>query len=156
MKPDKTTVDTILFNGNIQTVDDSLTVVQAIAIHDGNIVAVGSNEEMLATYTATKLIDLEGKNVLPGLIDPHCHFYGYGMSMRNADLRGTSNWDEVLAIVVEHEKANSTGWILGRGWDQNDWEAKDYPTKKELDALFPDQPVALTRIDGHAVIANTA
>lgn len=156
MKPDKTTVDTILFNGNIQTVDDSLTVVQAIAIHNGNIVAVGSNEEILATYTATKLIDLEGKNVLPGLIDPHCHFYGYGMSMRNADLRGTSNWDEVLAIVVEHEKANSTGWILGRGWDQNDWEAKDYPTKKELDALFPDQPVALTRIDGHAVIANTA
>lgn len=156
MKPDKTTVDTILHNGFIQTVDDSLTVVQAIAIHNGNIVAVGSNEVILATYIATKLIDLEGENVLPGLIDPHCHFYGYGMSMRNADLRGTSNWEEVLEIVVDHQKANPTGWVLGRGWDQNDWEVTDYPTNEKLNLLFPDQPVALTRIDGHAVIANTA
>ena len=156
MNPDKTDVGTILFNGSIQTVDDSLTVVQAIAIQDGRIVAIGTTEEIKSKFAASESIDLEGKNVYPGLIDPHCHFYGYGMSIRNADLRGTSSWDEVLAIVVKHQKANPTGWVLGRGWDQNDWEAKEYPSNKELDALFPDQPVALTRIDGHAVIANTA
>ena len=156
MKPDKTTVDTILHNGSIQTVDDSMTVVQAMAIHDGNVVALGSNENVLSSYSSSGLIDLEGKNVLPGLIDPHCHFYGYGMSLRNADLRGTSSWEEVLEVVQKHQKANPTGWVLGRGWDQNDWEKKDYPTNEKLDALFPDQPVALTRIDGHAVIANSA
>ena len=156
MKPDKTIVDTVLYNGSIQTVDDSLTVVQAIAINDGNVLAVGTSEEILAAFTSSDLINLEGKNALPGLIDPHCHFYGYGLSMRNADLQGTSNWDEVLAIVVEHQKANPSGWILGRGWDQNDWGVTDYPTNERLNALFPDQPVALTRIDGHAVIANTA
>lgn len=154
MKPDKTAVDTIIHNGLIQTVDDSLSVVQAIAILDGNVVGLGSNEEVMAAFSTSNMIDLEGKNALPGLIDPHCHFYGYGMSLRNADLRGTSNWDEVLEIVKEHQKTTPTGWVLGRGWDQNDWDVKEYPTNEKLNELFPDQPVVLTRIDGHAVIAN--
>ncbi len=155
MTPDRSIVDTILFNGAIQTVDDSMTVVQAIAIHNGSIAEVGTTEDILAAYKATETIDLKGKNVYPGFIDPHCHFYGYGLTLRNADLSATSNWDEVLTIIKDHQTASPSYWVLGRGWDQNDWDIKEYPINEKLNQLFPDRPAVLTRIDGHAVIANS-
>ena len=156
MKPDKALVDSIIYNGSIQTVDDSLTVVEAMAIQGGVIIDVGSTGEIQTKYSATESINLKGKNAYPGLIDPHCHFYGYGMSMRNADLRGTLKWEDVLDVVINHDNANPSEWVLGRGWDQNDWEDKTYPTNEQLNALFPSRPAVLTRIDGHAVVANSA
>lgn len=146
--------DLILFNGQIQTVDDSLNVVSAIAFADGKILALGSDAEIKAGYSAKESIDLKGANAYPGLIDPHCHFYGYGLTLRHADLKGTTSWENVLEKLQEHQTENPSNWVLGRGWDQNDWEEKAYPTKTSLDALYPDKPALLTRIDGHAVIAN--
>lgn len=155
MAPEKTAVDTIYFNGKIQTVDDSLTVVEALAIKGGLIEAIGTSEDIQAKYNAQESIDLEGRNMYPGLLDPHCHFYGYGMTLRNANLTGTDSWESVLEAVQQHQSENPTEWVLGRGWDQNDWEEKQYPTNEKLNELFPDKPAMLTRIDGHAVIANS-
>jgi predicted amidohydrolase YtcJ len=151
-----TQADLILFNGQIQTVDDSLSVVSAIAFLDGRIVGLGSDKEVRAAFSAKENIDLDGANAYPGLIDPHCHFYGYGLTLRHADLKGTTSWEGVLQKLKEHQAINPTSWVLGRGWDQNDWESKEYPTKAALDSLYPDKPVVLTRIDGHAVIVNQA
>ena len=155
MSQEKTTIDAIYFNGKIQTVDDSLTVVEAIAIKDGTIEAVGTSEEISAAYSATEIINLEGKNMFPGLIDPHCHFYGYGITLRNANLTGTESWEAVLEAIQLHQSENPSNWVLGRGWDQNDWKEKQYPTNEILNELYPDKPAMLTRIDGHAVIANS-
>lgn len=148
------TADLVLYNGQIQTVDDSLTVVSAIAFSDGRIIGLGSDEEIKERFDARESIDLNGANAYPGLIDPHCHFYGYGLTLRNAGLTGTSSWEDVLEKLQQHQNENPSNWVLGRGWDQNDWEEKVYPTKTSLDSLYPDKPVLLTRIDGHAVIAN--
>lgn len=147
-------VDLVLYNGQIQTVDDSLTVVSAIAFSDGRIIGLGSDAEIKERFDARESIDLNGANAYPGLIDPHCHFYGYGLTLRNADLRGTSSWEGVLEKLQQHQNENPGSWVLGRGWDQNDWDEKVYPTKTLLDSIYPDRPAVLTRIDGHAVIAN--
>ena len=154
MPPEKTAVDTIYINGKIQTVDDSLTVVEALAIKGGLIQAVGTSEKIQEAYKAKETVDLEGRHMYPGLLDPHCHFYGYGMTLRNADLTGTDSWESALEAVQLHQSENPTEWVLGRGWDQNDWEEKQYPTNEKLNELYPDKPAMLTRIDGHAVIAN--
>ena len=151
----KTQVDQIFHNGTIYTVDETFSTAEAMAIKDGIIVAVGKEDAIIGKYAASDIIDLEGGFVYPGLIDAHCHFVGYGMSLQNADLTGTSSFEEIIEILIEYQAKYPSEWILGRGWDQNDWERKEFPTKDKLDLAFPGKPVLLTRIDGHGAIAST-
>ncbi len=148
-------VDTIVVNGVIYTVDTSFSTAQAMAIKDGLIVATGTDAEILASYTATEKIDAKGQAVYPGFIDAHAHFVGYGKSLFQVDLFGTTSWEEAVERVKVFAAAHpELAWIEGRGWDQNKWPGKKYPTNALLNSLFPNTPVVLQRIDGHAAIAN--
>ncbi|MFW5792784.1 MAG: amidohydrolase [Bacteroidota bacterium] len=152
---DNTIMDLILHNATVYTVDNDFTIVESIAVKDGKIIETGTSKNILGKYSAKKVIDCEGKYIYPGLIDPHSHFFGYGKSLINADLMGSKSFDEVIKRIYEHHKKYQSEWILGRGWDQNEWEIKEYPNKKQLDDVFPNTPVLLKRVDGHAAIANT-
>ena len=148
-------VDTIVVNGVIYTVDSSFSTAQAMAIKDGIIVATGTDAEILAAYTATEKIDAKGQAVYPGFIDAHAHFVGYGKSLFQVDLFGTTSWEEAVERVKVFAAAHpELAWIEGRGWDQNKWPGKKYPTNALLNTLFPNTPVVLQRVDGHAAIAN--
>jgi len=148
-------VDTIIHHAVIYTVDSAFTIAEAMAVKDGKIVAVGKNEEIMGKYTATDNIDAKGDAVYPGFIDAHAHFVGYGRSLFQADLFGTNSWEETVARIKTFAEAHpDLLWIQGRGWDQNRWPGKTYPTNEELNQLFPDKPVVITRVDGHASIAN--
>ena len=146
--------DFVVINANIYTLDESFSKASAMAIKDGKILAVG-DEKLLKTYSTQLLIDANGGYIYPGFYDAHCHFLGYGVGkLKRADLSGTVSFDEVLDRVSAHAERNPSDWIIGRGWDQNDWEVKEFPDREELDKLFPDRPVYLTRIDGHAALVN--
>lgn len=148
-------VDTIVVNGVIYTVDSSFSTAQAMAIKDGLIVATGTDAEILAAYTASEKIDAKGQAVYPGFIDAHAHFVGYGKSLFQVDLFGTTSWEEAVERVKVFAAAHpELTWIEGRGWDQNKWPGKKYPTNALLNTLFPNTPVVLQRVDGHAAIAN--
>lgn len=147
-------IDLLLYNTTIYTVDDRFLVKEAMAVDKGKIVETGTSKALLKKYLPAGKIDAHGKFVYPGLIDAHAHFVNYGLSLQRADLRGTVSWNEVLERLVALAAANSDGWLQGEGWDQNDWEEKEFPTNKKLNELFPDRPVVLSRIDGHAIIAN--
>ncbi|KQB99768.1 amidohydrolase [Pedobacter sp. Hv1] len=146
--------DLIIYNAKIYTVNDKFDIAEAIAVKDGKILAVGKTADIRNQYSAKEELDANGKAIYPGFIDAHAHFFGYGESLQSADLRGTSSWDEVIARVTEFAKTHPDGWLTGRGWDQNDWADKQFPNKDQLDRLFPNRPVLLERIDGHASIAN--
>ncbi|WP_420320079.1 amidohydrolase [Flagellimonas sp.] len=150
----KEQADLIVYNANIYTVDASFSKADAFAIKDGKFVAVGEKETIAKSFISENQMDANGKTIVPGLIDAHCHFYGLGMNQQVVDLVGTESYDEVLERVSVFQKENPSNFIQGRGWDQNDWEVKEFPTKEKLDALFPDTPVALRRIDGHALLVN--
>lgn len=153
----KTAVDTLLINGTVYTVDSSFSKTEAVAVKDGKIVATGPSAELQETYAAKETIDLQRKFLYPGFIDAHAHFFGYGLDLRKANLAGTESWEDVLHHLSDFAKdlnPKPGEWIIGRGWDQNDWEVKEYPTKEKLDQLFPNNPVILTRVDGHAAIVN--
>lgn len=148
-------VDSIIHHAVIYTVDSAFTVAEAMAVKDGKIIAVGKNEEIMGKYTAADNIDAKGEAVYPGFIDAHAHFVGYGRSLFQADLFGTNSWEETVARIKTFAEAHpDLSWIQGRGWDQNRWPGKAYPTNEELNKLFPDKPVVITRVDGHASIAN--
>lgn len=150
----KPKADLMIYNAKIYTVNDKFEVAEAIVVKDGKILAVGATADIRKQYSATEEVDANGKAVYPGFIDAHAHFFGYGESLQSADLRGTNSWDEVIARVTEFAKTHPDGWLTGRGWDQNDWADKQFPNKDKLDQLFPNRPVLLERIDGHASIAN--
>ncbi|MEJ2596491.1 MAG: amidohydrolase, partial [bacterium] len=123
---------------------------------DGRLLEVGDNERILGKFEADQVIDAGGKYIYPGFNDGHSHFLGYGLNLvTSADLVGTLSFGEVLDRTRAHAEKYPSDWITGRGWDQNDWEVKEYPTKEELDDLFPNTPVVLRRIDGHALLANS-
>lgn len=153
---EKTVADLIVTNAKIITVDDSFSSADAFAVADGKFLAVGSKKEIMSQFRSQNMIDAEGKAIVPGLIDGHCHFYNLGIFMQKVELAGTQSYEEVLERVVAFQKEQKSDFIIGRGWDQNDWDSKEYPTRKELDRLYPKTPVALTRIDGHAMLANKA
>ena len=149
-----TKVDLIVHNAKIYTVNDQMAMAEAFAIKDAKIVAVGTNRDILSEYTSNSTFDAEGKTILPGLIDAHAHFFNYGGSLQTVNLVGTKSWDEVVEKCQAFAQKNTEGWLIGRGWDQNDWAVKEYPNKVQLDVLFPKRPVILTRVDGHGAIAN--
>mgnify|MGYP006248443189 FL=1 len=150
---EKKKVDFTVHNATIYTVDEDFSQAQAMAVSDGKIVATGTNEDILDTYEG-KAIDLAGKYIYPGLIDAHCHFMWYGLFLQNVDLTGTQSFEEVIERVKGFAEGKELTVLQGRGWDQNDWEIQEYPDKTVLDSLFPDIPVYLGRIDGHAALVN--
>lgn len=150
----KKQIDLIVHNAVVYTVDSSFSTAQAFAIVDGKFLAVGTNDFILTNFEAKQTIDAGGMAVYPGFIDSHCHFYGYGEGLQEVDLVGTTSFEEVIQRVQDFAKTNKSEWIVGRGWDQNDWEVKEYPDRFKLDSLFPTTPVFIERIDGHAALAN--
>ncbi len=153
----KKQADLIVFNAKVYTVDSSFSIQEAFAVRDGKFLAVGSSQEILAKYQSAHQIDANGKFIYPGFYDAHCHFFGLGSAMRQVDLVGTSSFQEIVQKLVDYKAQNpNQSWILGRGWDQNDWEDKTFPNRDTLDVIFPETPVYLVRIDGHAALANGA
>ena len=152
----KQKADAIFINATIYTVDSTFAKASAFAVKDGKFLQVGDSEEIQNEFEADTVIDVEGKTIVPGLIDAHCHFLNLGIGKLNVDLVDTKSFDEVVERVVAFQKENNVEFIQGRGWDQNDWEVKEFPDKRVFDSLFPDTPIALTRIDGHASIVNQA
>jgi len=148
--------DLLIKNALVYTVDSTFTTATAFVVKSGKIIAVGKSDSLEEQYTAHDVIDAGGNAVYPGFIDAHTHFYNYGLSLQEAQLYKTNSWQDVVDSVKSYASRNPDGWIIGRGWDQNKWKVKQFPDKAKLDSLFPVRPVMLTRIDGHAIIANQA
>lgn len=150
-------VDTIVHHAKIYTVDSAFTVVEAMAIKDGKIVATGTNDIITGKYQADSVVDAKGAAVYPGFIDAHAHFLGYASSLFQVELYNTSTWEETVDRIVAFAKAHpEIKFIQGRGWDQNKWPGKKFPTNELLNKYFPTTPVVIQRVDGHASIANAA
>ncbi len=152
---EKAPVDLLVYNAQIYTVNESFDTAESFVVRNGKIVEVGTSEVLKKKYEPTTSFDAEGNTIVPGLIDGHAHLYNLGVTMQQVDLVGTTSEAEVVDRVANFQKEKNSTFILGRGWDQNDWNKKDFPNKASLDSLFPDVPVALTRIDGHAYWANS-
>jgi predicted amidohydrolase YtcJ len=148
--------DLIIENATVYTVDERHPTAEAIGIRGDRIVFVGSRAEAAKLKgPATRVIDAGGATVVPGLQDSHGHFTGLGESLQSLDLRGTTSYDEIVELVRKRAAAARPGeWILGRSWDQNRWPDRSWPTHEKLDAAAPNNPVYLTRVDGHAGLAN--
>jgi predicted amidohydrolase YtcJ len=148
--------DMLVKNALVYTVDSTFSTAEAFVVNGGKIVAVGKTDSLEKIYKARQVVDAGGKAVYPGFIDAHTHFYRYGLSLQEVHLEGTKSWEQIIDSVQAYATRNADGWIIGRGWDQNDWKTKQFPNKAKLDSLFPIRPVILTRVDGHAAIANQA
>ena len=148
-------VDLLVTNATVYTVDSAFAKAEAFAVRNGKFVAVGTAAELKAKYQATQEVDAGHKFIYPGFYDAHCHFYRYALALPSADLVGTNSWKEVIQKLQENRKKYpQAAWLTGRGWDQNDWPGKQFPTKDTLDLLFPDVPVLLIRVDDHAALVN--
>ena len=152
----KQNADTIVINANTYTVNDNFQKAEAFAIKNGKFIAVGTTKEIQNKYDSENIIDAKNQTIVPGLIDAHCHFYGLGLQQQKVDLRDTKSYDDVLKTLLAFQKEKNATFITGRGWDQNDWDVKEFPTKEKLDKLFPTIPVAVRRVDGHALLVNEA
>src|SRR6266513_2343991 len=152
------TTQTIFVNGNIYTMNERRPRAEAIAVKDDRIVFVGSNADAKKYQSAeTKTVDLDGKTVVPGLTDSHCHIFGIGEREMNLNLEGASTLEDFLEKVKERVAKTERGkWITGRGWIETFWKPPQFPTRADLDKIAPDNPVFLTRADGHASVANSA
>ncbi|MGZ7031993.1 MAG: amidohydrolase [Thermoanaerobaculia bacterium] len=130
---------------------------QAIAVRDGIIVDVGPATEVRSRHAGARVVDAANATILPGLTDAHAHLYGLGLSLDTVNLVGLNTPADAIARAKERASTAPAGeWILGRGWDQNRWPGKQFPTAESIDAAIPDHPVWLRRVDGHAGWANTA
>jgi predicted amidohydrolase YtcJ len=160
----KQEADTILLNGNIYTVDEANPSAQAIAIKDGIILQVGTNEAIEQLKgEKTEVIDLQGQFAMPGFIEGHGHFSGMGYSLIDLNFLKSKNWDEIVQQVAEAAKKAKPGeWIVGRGWHQEKWDkaleqhVQGYPYHGHLSEVSPNNPVVLRHASGHALIANKA
>jgi predicted amidohydrolase YtcJ len=152
----KETVDALVINAKIYTVNSGFDKAEAFAIKDGKFLEVGSIKDIQKKYISENVIDANGKTIVPGFIDAHCHFLALGFNSQQVDLEETKSFDEIVNRVVEFSNANHSKYIMGRGWDQNDWENKEFPDNTLLNKLFPETPIVLTRIDGHAILCNQA
>lgn len=148
-------VDLVLHNGAIHSMKQGAKVQDALAVDGDSIVAIGKEREIMNAYHADRRVDLAHKHVYPGFIDAHAHFLGYGLSQQRVDLKGADNWSEVLERVERFaEEHPGKEWIRGGGWDLSGPAEKNRPDRKALDERFPDKPVLLQRVDGHAAVAN--
>lgn len=148
--------DLLVLNARVYTADSSFTTASAFVVKDGVFLAVGAADSLRAHYVPDSTIDLGGRPLFPGFFDPHAHFLGLGQVLDQANLVETTTYDEVIDRLKTFRQQHPDAlWLTGRGWDQNDWPDKEFPTKEKLDAAFPDIPVALTRIDGHALLVNS-
>ena len=144
----------MILDANIYTVDSAFSWATALVIKDGKVIETGSDEHILAAYEPREKIFLDGKTILPGFIDAHCHFTGYATDLWKCNLAGTKSYAEVLDKLKIYAEHAPMYWLYARGWDQNDWKDNTYPDNSVLNEMFPDRPVLLKRIDGHAGIAN--
>jgi predicted amidohydrolase YtcJ len=148
--------DLLFTNGNIYTVNDRQPHAEATAVKNGRVVFVGSNEDAKKFHPA-KIVDLHGRTVVPGLTDSHCHIFGIGEREMRLNLEGTISLEDFLAKVKERvDKAAPGNWITGRGWIETFWKPPQFPMRQDLDKIAPDNPLFLTRADGHASVANSA
>lgn len=149
--------DFLIHGARIYTAETDLPRAQAMAVRGDRILMVGSDEEILSAYPDAHRLDLSGLTVVPGLIDAHAHLMGRAEALLQADLVGTASKQAVVdRLEAFAQRLPDRVWLTGRGWDQNDWPTSAYPTRFDLDRAFPDRPVWLRRIDGHAAWANTA
>ena len=146
-------VDLIVHNATIYSVDSYQTKYSSLAVKDGKFKYVGG-DEILSNFSSQNIINAQGLPIYPGFIDSHAHFYDLGYYLNQVDLKNTKSIEEVIDRVVEFDAENNSNFILGRGWDQNDWNNKTFPTNTLLNDMFPDKPVVLRRIDGHAYLVN--
>jgi predicted amidohydrolase YtcJ len=151
-------VDLLIVNARVYTADDARPLAEAFAVRDGRLAFVGSTREARALAgPATRVVDLAGRTVIPGMVDAHAHFPGLAQTLRTVDLMGVPSYDELIARVKARAATLPPGtWVEGRGWDQNLWADGRFPTHEALSAAVPDHPVFLTRVDGHAVLVNAA
>jgi predicted amidohydrolase YtcJ len=148
-------VDLIVHHAKVYTVDSVFSITEAFAVKDGKIVATGTNDFILKNYDSKEKIDAKGKAVYPGFIDAHAHFVGYSQSLFTANLYDTKSFNEVVERLQKFAAQHpDEKWIIGNGWDQNKWPGKAFPNNEKLNQLFPDKPVYITRVDGHAAICN--
>jgi len=147
--------DLIVRGGVIHSLDDANPSPQAFAVCGDRFAYVGSADAAMALRGPnTKIIDIGGNTVLPGLIDAHLHLTNLGLRLEELDLAGVREFDELIERAKEFARAAADEWIVGRGWDQNHWRGGAFPTHERLSSAIPDRPVALTRVDGHAVFVN--
>jgi predicted amidohydrolase YtcJ len=150
-------IDTLFYNGKIHTLDATQPRAEAIAIAQDQIVAVGADATIRSlASSATRQMNLQGRTVLPGFIDAHIHFLGYGQSLKEIDLMGAPTLEAALATVAEHAARTPAGhWLSGRGWDQSLWPGYAFPTRQDLDRVSTQHPIFLRRKCGHAGWANS-
>ena len=146
-------VDLIVHNAKIYSADELNTRYSSFAVKEGKFVYVGG-DEILSNYSSANIINAQDLPVYPGFIDSHAHFYDLGFYLNQVDLKNTQSLEEVIDRVTEFDAENNSNFIIGRGWDQNDWNNKTFPTNTLLNEKFPDKPVVLRRIDGHAYLVN--
>ncbi|GAA4495383.1 amidohydrolase [Hymenobacter ginsengisoli] len=145
----------LVTNATVYTVDSAFSKAQAFAVREGRFVAVGSTADLQGRYQAAQTVDAGGQFIYPGFYDAHCHFYRYALGLRSANLVGASSWAETVSRLTQHRQQQpGAAWLTGRGWDQNDWPGQRFPTKDTLDVLFPNVPVLIIRVDGHAALVN--
>jgi predicted amidohydrolase YtcJ len=151
-------MDLVVVNGNIYTVNEKQPHAEAFAVRDQKIAFVGSTADVEKLRGANaRVIDLGGKTVVPGLTDSHCHIFGIGEREMRLNLEGTNSLQDFLAKVKERVSRSEKGkWITGRGWIETFWKPAEFPSRQDLDKIAPDNPVFLTRADGHASVVNSA
>lgn len=145
----------IVKNARICTVDEAFGQAECMVVREGRIAAVGG-ADLLRDWSSDQVLDAQGRWIYPGFLDPHSHLVAYSNTLAMADLTGARSWDEAMDRLLAHHQRHPDGWLQGRGWDQNRWPGQAYPTRERLDQAFPRRPVYLTRVDGHAAVANAA
>ncbi len=151
----KENVDLILINGNILTMDSASSRAEAVAVRNGKIIGVGTNDQIRNNFASMRIEDLKGKTVLPGFIDAHLHLLSLGRFLQRLNLKSTRSYQDVVDSVRNRAAMTpKKRWMQGRGWDQNLWPEKDFPTNEKLNSVSADHYVVLRRVDGHAVLVN--
>ena len=146
-------VDLIVYNAEVFTANSLNPSATAFAVKDGKFIYVG-DDSVKSEFSSSNIVNAEGLPVYPGFIDSHAHFYNLGFSNAQLDLKETKSLEEIVERVIEFDKKNNKRFIIGRGWDQNDWDVKSLPVNNLLNKAFPDKAVILGRIDGHAYLVN--
>lgn len=153
--PARETADLLVKNATIYTVNEAFETANAFVVKDGRILEVGEAQILQEKYSTKEVFDADGKTIVPGLIDAHAHLYGLGLNLQSVNLFGVKSIEEALERIVEFQNSRQFEYITGHGWDQNLWEDKEFPTKEALDSIFPNTPIALRRVDGHAMWVNS-